>query len=333
MASTSLLAYDARFQATRTLLADSLRRMNMYIFDTNAAYYLTDRTFTTTEQLARLHELAEANQLQIGLPPITVLELASRIGEEPNWFARVKETAAALMNLKPTPLPDPEQRMREITENIELARQSYQHWLQLIDTIARAPDLDRLRTGFDDYATATRRSGNVAHIATYRASYEKQYVDDMLQLVKQINPEYDTQLLREETTGKQVVTSLPQNEQDALRAFFSSPEWIAMFVATLASRGGSGVVPTDQGKLSVILKKAAYYRRAYESLCISMFCDGRRPSLKRKNDYNDIHQLLYVNEFADGDQVVSEDDGPCRRAGQADGKVITYKEFLAAVLR
>jgi predicted nucleic acid-binding protein len=304
----------------------------MYIFDTNAAYYLTDRTFTTTEQLARLHELAEANQLQIGLPPVTVLELASRIGEQPDWFPRVKETAAALMTLKPTPLPDPEQRMREITENIELARQSYQHWLQLLDTIARAPDLDRLNAGFDDYATATHRSGNVIYVAKYRASYEEQYVRDMLQLVKQINPRYDAQLLREETTGKQVVTSLPKNEQDSLRAFFGSPEWTAMFVATLASRGGSGVMPTEQGTLSVVLKKAAYYQRAYESLCIDTFCAGRRPSLKRKNDYNDIHQLLYVNEFANGDKIVSEDDGPCRRAGQADGKVITYREFLATVV-
>jgi hypothetical protein len=304
----------------------------MYIFDTNAAYYLTDRTFTTNEQLARLHELAEAKKLQIGVPPVTVLELASRIGEEPTWFTRVKETATALMNLKPKPLPDPEQRMREITENIDLARQSYQHWLQLLDTIARAPDLDRLQTGFDDYATATHRSGNVVYVATYRERYEEQYVRDMLHLVKQINPRYDAQLLREETTGKQVVTSLPQREQHALRTFFSSPEWTAMFVAILASRGGSGVMPKDQGTLSVILKKAAYYQRAYEDLCISMFCNGRRPSLKHKNDYNDIHQLLYINEFAVDDKVVSEDDGPCRRAGQADGKVITYKEFLATVV-
>lgn len=293
----------------------------MYVLDTNAVYYLTDPSWTTPERLARLQKRATEKDFDVAFSPITVLELASRIAEDPPWFARVQASVQALLSLAPSPLPDPEQRMREITEGIELPRQSYQHWQLLLETIARAPDSAALQHGYDDYTSLTRRSGNVAHIATYRAQYEQEYVRDMLELVRRFNPRYDDQVLR----GKAAI--LPKSEQAALLEFFKSPEWNALFVATLAYRGGSGTVPTDAGKLAVVAHKCRYYQQAYEALTISMFCDGARPNLKRKNDYNDIHQLLYVDDFTQN-ILVSEDTGVISKVGSPLGKVISFGAFL-----
>jgi predicted nucleic acid-binding protein len=295
----------------------------MYILDTNAVYYLINSAWTSPEQLARLQQKAHDGLLKIGLPPVTVMELATRIVEEPSWFDQIKSATLALIDLCPTTLPDPEQRMREIVEDINLARQSYEHWYQIIATIARAPDLESLQRGFDDYATATHRSANVIHVATYREDYERQYVRDMVKVVREFNPNYDDQILKNKTT------KLPQSEQNALRTFFASTEWTDTFVALLASRGGSGVIPTDPGKLAVILAKAKYFKLGYETLGLSMFCDGARPNLKRKNDYNDIHQLLYVNEYTT-DVLVSEDGGVIEKSASSSGKSITFKQFLSS---
>lgn len=293
----------------------------MFILDTNAVYYLVNLEWTSPEQLARLQQKAHDGLLKIGLPPVTVMELATRIVEEPARFTDINSAAKALIDLRPTTLPDPEQRMREIVENVDLARQSYEHWFQIIETIARAPDLENLQRGFDDYTTATRRSANVIHLATYREDYERQYVSDMVKVVREINPNYDAQILKDKTTR------LPAKEQDALRTFFASNEWTDAFVSLLAFRGGTGVIPTDSGKLAVILAKAKYFKLGYESLGVSMFCDGARPNLKRKNDYNDIHQLLYVNDYTT-DILVSEDGGAIARAASSSGKAITFKQFL-----
>lgn len=211
--------------------------------------------------------------------------------------------------------------MREIAEGVELARQSYEHWRLILETIARAPDADTLQRGYDDYTTATRRSGNVVQIATYREQYEHQYVRDMLNVVRQLNPRYDEQVL----SG--AVAALPKPEQQSLRAFFASPEWNGVFMAIIAYRGGTGVVPAEAGRLGVAMQKCRYFKLAYETLGISMFCDGARPNLKRKNDYNDIHQLLYVNDFTQ-DIIVSEDGGPMSKVGIPAGRVLSFKDFL-----
>ncbi len=228
--------------------------------------------------------------------------------------------AQTLIDLSPRPLPDPEQRMEEITKDAILAKDSYSHWHTLIETIAHAPDLSQLQSGFDDYKTASRRSGNVARVATYRAQYEQQYVTDMLLVVQEINPAFDSQVLRN-TAAK-----LSQTEQTALRRFFKSAEWEHVFTEMIAHRG-NGSLPTDLGKRALILGKAQYFKMAYEMLGISIFCDGARPGLKRKNDYNDIHQLIYVSKYTE-DVVVTEDRGILSKIGASSGKVMSFTEFL-----
>jgi hypothetical protein len=249
------------------------------------------------------------------------MELATRIVEEPSWFDRIKHSASTILEFKPSPLPDPEQRMREIVNDIDVARQSYDHWRQIVETIARAADPKSLQSGFDDFTTASHRSANVLHLATYRETYEQQYVSDMLHIARALNPRYDDQVLR----GN--MTKLPASEQAALRQFFDSTEWTDAFLTMLTKRGGTEIVPTDSGKVAVILAKAKYFKLAYEALGLSMFCDGARPNLKRKNDYNDIHQLLYVNDYS-GDVLVSEDGGTVATVGGPNGKVLTFRRFL-----
>jgi predicted nucleic acid-binding protein len=293
----------------------------MYILDTNAVYYLINPDWTSSAQLARLHERAASGKLRVAIPPITILELASRVVEEPDWFAAVQSAAKAALELRPLSLPDPEQRMREITEGVDLAQKVHAHWLEILATMAKAPTLDALRQGFDDYTTATRRSANVVDLAKYRDEYERQYLLEMGSLVRAINPKY------EEQVQKGGMTKLSKEECESLRKFFVSPEWGVTFLSMLASRGGTGVIPTEAGKMGVVVAKAKYFQDAYEGLCLSMFCDGARPNLKRKNDYNDIHQLLYLNEYS-GDVLVSEDAGVLVKAGGPKGKVISFKEFL-----
>jgi predicted nucleic acid-binding protein len=294
----------------------------MYILDTNAAYYLPDPAWTTPARLARIQERAEAGDLEFGLSPITVLELASRVAEEPNWFDRVREAARTLVSLRPKSLPDPEQRMREIMEDVDLARQSYAQWPAGLETIASAPDVHALQTGFRDWTTATRRSVNVLELREYRDEYERQYIIDMGDLVHAFNPAYEDQVRRG------VQTRLERDEQASFEVFLGASEWTDVFLAMMAHRGtvGSGI-PQDAAKVAVALRKAKYFKLGFEQLTRSMFIDGARPNLRRANDYNDIHQLLYVSEFT-GDILVSEDAGVLARVGAADGKVISFRQFL-----
>lgn len=48
---------------------------------------------------------------------------------------------------------------------------------------------------------------------------------------------------------------------------------------------------------------------------------------ERQNDYNDIHQLLYVNDFTQ-DVVISEDRGVMWQMGISEGKVLSFRDFL-----
>ena len=212
----------------------------MYVLDTNAAYYLGETTRTTAQQLARLHEKAEAKQLRVGVPPITVLErVTHRRGprlvrsHQDERQGGDRPPARELARSRTTDARD--HRGREPRPSVPR-------------TLAPDSRRDRqgaprraLQRGFDDYVTATRRSADVVRLATYREDYERQYVKDMLALVQSINPRYDEQVLK----GKDA--KLPASEQKALRAFFGTNEWTAIFVAMSRRAAGPGLFQRTPG--------------------------------------------------------------------------------------
>jgi hypothetical protein len=76
-----------------------------------------------------------------------------------------------------------------------------------------------------------------------------------------------------------------------------------------------------------VLQSVSLFRAGYEELARRIFRGGTRPNLNRKNDYNDLHQLVYVNEF--NQDVVVSTDGFLTDVGAPTGRVIAYADFLA----
>lgn len=291
----------------------------MYILDTNAFYNIATDTFS--QHVARLCEKGSDGSLELRFSPITIIELESRLAREPERFEQFKKSAQILLRAKAQSLPDPEQRMNEILLDSHVAPDSYKVWDEHLKTIARAQDIDELRGGYDDHITGTKRAIVIEETCRSREEYEEDFVDEMHKLAVRFNPRYEKQCLRSKPAR------LTKEECAALKTFLVSEEWLNEFRDMLGERG-KAPVPTDPGRRGVFDDKTAYFRRGYEWVIQRLFCDGRHVSRKHKNDYNDMHLLLHVNDFT-GDTIVTSDAKKSVLADVGKAKVITLATFAA----
>jgi hypothetical protein len=289
-----------------------------YIFDTNVLYDLA--TVEYRDAADRLCERGRAGHLAVRFTPIAVIEIASRLHRDPAMFGQLKLAARLMIDCGAKCLPDPEQRMREILHDGDVARQLYSHWDDIMETLSRAPTQEEFSRGFNDIATATRRAVDIEHVHRYREEYERQFTVDLTVLATHFNHRYDRQAAR----GRP--TRLTPEQQNALNQFLASPEWSEAFHAVFAARA-EAPLPNDAGRLGVIDEKTAPFKAGYEWLLREVFCDGRHVNFDDKNDYNDMHLLLYVNRFAD-DVLVSSDEGVILEIGERFGKAIRLDGFV-----
>lgn len=296
----------------------------MFIFDTNAFYDLATEPFRGAADM--LQERGRSGTLELKFTPLAIIEIVDRLKRDPARFDQLKRGATIMHEAGAKSLPDPELRMAEIVLDGTAGRDRYSVWNDILHTLMTAPDAANLEQGFDDYTTGTRRSVDVTHMSQFRESTEEDYVNELADLVRNFNPRYDRQVAR----GRAARVAPP--DAAGLEAFLGGGQWTTIFRQILEDRGGF-VVPTDPGKVGVIDRKAALFKAGYEWLLRKVFVDGRHVTEERKNDYNDLHLLLYVNEFAPADVVVSSDEGVILSVARPSTRAMTLRDFVSGTLR
>ena len=269
------------------------------IFDTNSVYYLEDKF--SEDDFQKLVIKVNKGQLRVFISPITVIEMSSRLKENPSNFSKVQKAIQRLFKLKPVFLPDPEQQLTEYVSNSTTDINQYFHWEEIFYTIKVAPNLEKLKKGFDDFSTFIKRSVNITNIYSFRKNYENNYILDMERVLKSLIPNFDRKILR----GKN--TRLDKGKVPDFKKFLESDEWNNLIKVMLINRTLL-TLPTDETKIDEIFKKIHFFKKSYEDLFIKIFEQGYIPNIKKKNDYNDWHFNVYFNENNNFIFVTSENN-------------------------
>lgn len=296
----------------------------MYILDTNVFYDFADPCRVDPETLAQVQQRAEDGLFSVAYTPITAIELVSRIKDQPEYFDIVKKGIQSVLDMRAVCLPGPELRMAEIIADNHIQHSMYKSWAEMMYTIARATDRASLIKGFDDFTTLTRRQMLEEWMSSFREDYEKSYIDTLLRVAKQINPKYEKQLQKKKTT------KISRPEQDALNQFLNSSKWESEVLAVIAHRSKIPL-PTDRAALCIVLHKIKYFKQGYENLIRRVFCDGYQPDMKKKNDYNDMHLFLYLDDFYPHVLVTSETQLK-EWVDNSQRKIINMAEFIAETM-
>jgi len=292
-----------------------------YILDTNPIRYFTNRKFTTAKELEVLLERGSTGDLRLAYTPTANIELASQIEELPGQFEDIREAVRHLVDMNAEVLPDFEHRMTEIAIDGQIPSSMYAFWGEMMTCIQKAPDAKALRDGFDDLTTKTHRAVYTDFLADFRAQYEADYLASWSRVLNTIIPNFEDRV----SAGKH--TRLSKDEQAALETFLSSSEWDDTLLAIVAHRG-KRLLPTADFEVATVRAKVKYFREGFEWLIRKSAADGLRPNTpKRKNDYNDIHLLLYINDYT-ADVLVSEDKEFTKKVSCLGTKVITYRDFI-----
>lgn len=292
----------------------------MYILDTNFIYYISDDNKVSEEQLNNIRRKADHRKIKFGIPPVSVIEILSRLYEEPSLFEKIKKSCEIVLSFKPKSIPDPNEMMIRILKNeiLELVNGTI-NWNHYLKTITLAKDFSELNGKIVALGSGVSREIKLEMISDFRQEYETDYIKEMVSLAKRFNPDFDRQSLLEKPT------KLSSTEQVALNTFLNTTDWTSE-IRNLVSTRAKRVLPRD---LSTIDSRIKYFRLGYEYLIKKMFCNGAYPNLKKKNDYNDLHQLIYVNDQT-RDQIISDDKGVLQTIGKSSGKVISLSDFLSA---
>lgn len=85
------------------------------IFDTNAVYYLDSKL--SEADFEKLILKVNNGELAVFISPITVIEMTSRLKENPTDFKKIQDALKKLFKLNPIFLPNPEQQLAEYVLN------------------------------------------------------------------------------------------------------------------------------------------------------------------------------------------------------------------------
>lgn len=269
------------------------------IFDTNAVYYL-DSELTPTD-FKKLVEKVQKGLLKVHITPITVIEMTSRLKENPSDFKKVQKAIQKLYELKPIFLPNPEQQLGEYILDFKIDKKYFNQWNEVFYSIKIAKNLNELETGFDDLVSHTRRSVNITHIFNFRKEYEALYISDMQIPLKAIIPNFDLKVSVKKNTR------LDKTKIVEFEKYLKSKNWSNLIKLMLLERTLLPL-PTEQKDIDIIFGKIKYFKNAYENLLRKIFTEGLLPNLKRKNDYNDWHFMVYFNDDNDFVFITSENN-------------------------
>jgi hypothetical protein len=293
------------------------------LFDTNV-FRDIQRGKITADAVARAKERL-ANGDQGLLSPLSLIELGSHITEEEkDKFERFHVALRAAHDLCSAALPDPEAVLRDrvfgaLPDGRGLAPGET---LEMTRLIAQASSYDELVKGQVTMwqGVLARVSYNAGYLRQFREDYEDQYVEDMHQwVVGLVCPDWKGQ----RAAGKMAYLDNPE-VRTKLLAFLDSDDFKKQFFALQAARAGVHLSPDAEWDEDAFLRMKPFFD-AYLWILKKVVDSGYNPA-KNKNDYNDIHFLLYLS---DPDLVLVTRDGGTARKVAGHDRVMTFEEWLA----
>ncbi|WP_201986006.1 hypothetical protein [Hymenobacter rubidus] len=288
------------------------------ILDTNTVYYLDSKL--SAEEYSKVSAKVGTGELKVFVSPITVIEMTSRLKENPLDFIKVQNAIKKLMALNPIFLPDPEQQLIEYISGAKVEDSQYVHWKDVFESISAAPSVTALEIGFDDHASLKRRQVSLAKIHSFRQEYESQYVNDMKESLVTVVKGYEAKISK----GK--IPKLSKSEFEEFDKFLVSDSWINLMKIMLVNRTQLPL-PVEEAKLNLVFAKIEFLKKSYEYLLRRILENGYIPSIKKKNDYNDFHFNVYFNKLNDYIFVTAESN-PVFSELNARGRLVAIDKLV-----
>lgn len=303
----------------------------IYYFDTNIFRRYSDGTIPDA-WLDRFRDLAKFRKETCAVTPITIVELGSHLShEESEQFDVFKKAIVGINRLcKGTVLPEPDYLLKKLIVGVAPADGIGGQWEIFCNLVEKAGSLDELvKTGIEFEQRGKRYRVRIDDniMPKFREDYEAQFLNAMwTSVITYTSPGYkDLKKL-----GK------PGNVQDPklrenLLAFIDGALYDKHFYGALAERCGAFLLgdADDNGVVADTLRKLCAFDTAYRWILKKIIEAGYNFE-KNKNDYADIHLLIYLSH---DDLVFVTNDEHLRDKVAASctqrGRIKTFDEALA----
>lgn len=293
------------------------------VFDTNVFRDVQRGTISNAD-MARADERLKR---ELGfVSPLSLIELGSHICEEERTrFDLYHQAIQAARRLCRQALPDPEVTLRERVfgaprdENRGLSPTETMEILRLISMASSYEDLVQGQITQWQGAHA-RVSYKSEYLKKFREDYESKYIEDMHEHVLEVVcPDWK----HKRSQGKMANLEDPDLRKH-LVDYLGSDEFRRQFFWLQAERAGVHLIGESMWDKAAFERLAPFFD-AYHWILQAMINSGYNPQ-KNKNDFNDIHFLLYLS---DPDMIlVSSDGGIARKASST--RVMTFTSWLAS---
>lgn len=300
------------------------------LFDTNI-FRDIQRKKINSNQIQKAKEKIHKHSWQAVISPLTLIELGSHINDDENdFYERYRVAFEAIVDICNSTLPDPEVFMRKkifnhpIDSNQGLSPEETLNICRFIATTKKYEDLTngKIMTWNDIPSRIILKTG---YLKQFRDEYEQQYISDMQNFVlDRIVPNHNS--IR---ANGMMPCIKDKNILTSFNKFIDSVEFENTFYKFQAVRVNVLLIGSDFSSVwdKNVKAKLSDYCSAYKWIIKKIAEAGYNP-IKNKNDYNDIHFLIYL---ADSTLCFVTHDGGI--LNKIDGmpnasRVINFQEWL-----
>lgn len=294
------------------------------VFDTNVFRDIQRGTITPADVRRASKRLASGDEGF--LSPLALIELGSHINDDEKAdFDRYHGALKAAVNLCRYALTDPEAILREQVFKVppDSGRLAATETLDICQRIAAATSYNDLVTGqvMQWEGALARVSYNAECLKNFREDYEAEYVIEMHNsVVGLVCPDWKTK----RAAAKMANIDDPEIRNKVV-AFLDSLEFQNSFYKLQAERAGVTLIGESMWDNDAF-GRMKYFFEAYRWILKAIVQSGYNPE-KNKNDYNDVHYLLYL---ADPNMVLVSRDGGIARKVAHSSRVMTFADWLAS---
>ena len=273
-----------------------LKNSSLY-FDSNFFYDCFSGEISEVD-LAKLDTCVAANNIRCFYSVISFIEIASHINErEKSDFSKFQALIRCIRSIcNDNILPYPEMSLATILGTDLPPVEDVNGFNNLIKLISQAPDYDTLVQG--QYVEWDKGLAYVTYnedkLAKFRERYESLYVREMyINVIDIVNPGYYKRLAKDKPPR---VTN--KEELKKINAYLDSSVFKRIFLDVCyckVARVGIGSLVGVVGEVLANEKidKISAYFEGYKSIIRKNVNDGYSIE-KNKNDYNDLHYLIYL---------------------------------------
>lgn len=296
----------------------------MYLLDTNSIYYLSEEKRVNKVEFDTL--LKKAKNIDIYYSPINVIELITRVFSNPTIFKNIKEIVKKFLSLNPKLLVDPETQMYNYINQNYNTNENANNFSDMMRGLSKAENIKKLQYGYPDIHEGYIKTKKIRinEIDRERKIYEKNYIKDMKLVLKSVSENFNSKY-----GFKNNKIKLSNDDYSLFEQFLESNIWDSIFYENIERRVGTKF-PNDFQNKSEIISKFTFFKKGYEQLLRHIFKSGYKP--QKKNDYNDLHQLIYLNNDNNLKLVTSDSSNPMFTYTLSKNKIITFQGFINKIV-